>query len=196
MTDAVARAMCAVEHRQAGVAHAVAYAIGEVHDESVRLRALGERDAVNGIAPGRGDLRVDVFGEVTVSNFLVRSEVDAVISRAHLFVLVAVGSGQSLAAVVERTGGGHDGHIAEVGAARAAEMCLGEAYNLGAAFMVTGAPVPAFFQLGGTGVDHAEGHVGADEDMAVVTGTDARIYVLGQGLRCSHPWKGAQQSKG
>ena len=95
---------------------------------------------------------------------------------------MAESGGQSIAREADFLDGRHDGHVAEVRATRATEVRLGETYNLRSTFVVAGTPVPAGLYLCRTGIHHAERHIGAHEDMAVVTGADAGIDVLGERL--------------
>ena len=74
----------------------------------------------------------------------------------------------------------HEHDIAEVADAGSGQVGVAETDDEGVALMVAGAPVPGVDDLLRSGLHHAEGDVGADEDMAMAAGTDGRIDLLEQ----------------
>ena len=71
-----------------------------------------------------------------------------------------------------------DDDIAQVGAARTADVERTETQNLIVGIVIARAVVPALAHFYGPHVYHAKRHVGAHCHVAVVVGADERIYIL------------------
>ena len=62
-------------------------------------------------------------------------------------------------------------------ATRTAQVVVGKANDDAVGIMVAWAPVPTLIDVGGTQLDVAEGHAGADKDMTVTASANHRIDV-------------------
>ena len=104
-----------------------------------------------------------------------RFVVVAVIGRtASADVLLPAAFGAQLARV------GHDLHVAHVGAARAAQVGVGEADDDAVRVVIPRTPVPALVDVLRAGLNGAERNGGAHEDMAVAARTDIGIDICGR----------------
>ena len=75
----------------------------------------------------------------------------------------------------------HDQDIAEIGDAGAVEVILCEAFYDAVGIMVTGTPVPAFIDIGGSDLYGAKGNAGAKENMAMCARSDIGVYIRKRG---------------
>ena len=148
------------------------YGVVHVDDHACAVGG-GIGEAVESHTLGGGHLGQDV----------VAVELHAVISRlGHLiFVRETGGKGEILLAVVLRvyhliSHGGHDEHIAVVGAAGAAEMGVREAVDQRVGHIVARRTVPAVDAGVGRGLYHAVRHHRPGEGVAVATGAYHRIH--------------------
>ena len=141
-------------------------------EDQAGLVGLGVGEAVDGGAGGGGHLSLDA----------VALQIGRVV--AGLGHLVAFGEVGGVSAVlqgvdlrVEHLGsdGGDYQEVAQVGATGAAQVVLGEAVDQRVGVMVAGARVPAVDAGIGGGLDHAVGHDGAGEGVAVAAGADERV---------------------
>lgn len=69
----------------------------------------------------------------------------------------------------------HKEDVAEVRDAGAAEVILSKPYNDAVGIVITGAPVPAFIDIGGSDLHCAEWYAGPEKSMAVGGGADIRV---------------------
>ena len=163
----------AVNDVEAGVGGAVpATAVFEVKDNG-GLAGSREGVAVQTHAVGGGEL----------GHNAVAGERNAVVAGfGHLPAAVGIGpeAGRGIvfgsAAQGNRSGDGHDGNVKQVSDARSVQVCMAEADDRRVARVVAGRPVPFLRDAGRAQLDHAEGHAGSHENMAMASTANTGIY--------------------
>ena len=115
---------------------------------------------------------------------------DRIEAGAGLFLVVGVAARIPGTGILARAGAGgqlagirHDEDVTQVGDAGAAEVEMREPRQDVVGVVVARAPVPALVEVRRSDLHGAEGHVGANEHVAVPAGTDEGIDVPGEVFR-------------
>jgi hypothetical protein len=190
---AVANKGLRIDLLEVGIGGLVVDALLQIDNDAGWLAVLGEGIAVHAHALGARELGPNAVG----------IEREGVVARLGHFALVRVAREVALvrgllAALVglERAGVGHDEHIAEVGAARTAEVSVRKAREQTIGIMVARAPVPALEYILRPQLHRPKRHVGPQKYVAVAAGPDERVDVGGErrGLGAGRAGRSQQQA--
>jgi hypothetical protein len=178
---------------EVGVGRFIVDAFLQVDNNAGRLAIFRKRVTVHANPLGAGELRPNVVvvernGVVAgAGHFALMRKTREVALVGH-FLLALVG--------LERTGVGHNKHIAEVGAAGAAKVRVRKTRQQAIRIMVARAPVPPFKYILRAQLHGAKRHIGPDKYVAVAPSTNQRVDVGREprGLRLRRASSGQQQA--
>ena len=168
MTATIAHQRIIIDRNNTTVASIIANSVLQVDDDASIVAATRESETIESRALGSRHL---AHNAETVQQ-------DTIVARHRNLRLMAVITGQTLAAHLQLTISRHQADVAQVATTSAAQVHLAKTDNLLATLVIAGTPVPARLNLRRTSIHHTERHIGTHENMTMVARTDNRIHVL------------------